>query len=208
MQVKPPFFNRFLFRLGVQLRIPILQIATIPQPRSIKRVGYEGRDRTESERRKIKNTRRKNFRFPRREAGITGTKNGNQGVNFEFVQRVPALVKLESRLLPSGGNVRFGDGFRVLSGGGLLGGFRGSGEHLNDLFERGGIGLDEGGRVRIDGFGSSDGLGRVQLQLRRWRHELDSIAGAATAAAAVCHAAAGRREERRRVFVVIGRGFH
>lgn len=104
----------------------------------------------------------------------------------------------------------FGDGFRVLRGGGgglgggLLGGFRGSGEHLHYLFEGGGISLDEGSGIGIYGLGSSDGFWRVQVQLRRrrrwgrWRHELDSIAGAATAATGVGDAATGRRKKRRR----------
>ncbi|GAB4831181.1 hypothetical protein Ancab_005188 [Ancistrocladus abbreviatus] len=45
--------------------------------------------------------------------------------------------------------------------GGLFGGFRGSGQHLNYLFERGGICLDKGCGIRVIGFGSSDGLNMI-----------------------------------------------
>lgn len=144
------------------------------------------------------------------------TKNGKHRVNLKFIQRVPTLVELESRLLPSGQrfngwNVGFGLRIRVRStrswlDRGLLGSFRGSSEHLNYLFKRGSISLNEGSRVRIDRFGSSDGFGRMQLmQLRRrsWRHDLEAIAGAATAAAAVSHATAWRRKERRRTWVFL-----
>ena len=53
-----------------------------------------------------------------------------------------------------GFRVRVGCGFRR----GLLSGFGGAGEHLNDLFEGGGVSLDEGGRVRVGGFGSGVGF--------------------------------------------------
>ena len=80
---------------------------------------------------------------------------------------------------------------------GLLGGFRGSSEHLNYLLERRGISLNKGSGVRVNRFGSSDGFGRVQVM--RWRHELlESIAGAATTGSTVSHAATWRRKERRR----------
>jgi hypothetical protein len=39
----------------------------------------------------------------------------------------------------------------------VLGDLGGFGEHLDDLFERGGVCLDECCRVRISGVGSGDG---------------------------------------------------
>lgn len=47
---------------------------------------------------------------------------------------------------------------RVDGFGGLFGGVGGSGQHLNDLLEGGGVGLDEGCRVRVTGFGSGNGF--------------------------------------------------
>lgn len=40
----------------------------------------------------------------------------------------------------------------------LVGGFGGTGEHLDDLLEGVGVGLDEGGRVRVSGVGSGHGF--------------------------------------------------
>lgn len=79
---------------------------------------------------------------------------------MEVLEAVAALVELESRLLgPVGLRVS-----RVLIGrrrrrrrgvgdGGGGGGLGGAGEHLDDLLERGGVGLDEGGGVGVRGAG-------------------------------------------------------
>lgn len=127
---------------------------------AIKRVGYERRDGAERKRRKVKNTRRENLRRPgagraRVPGGVDQTRS--QGADLEVFEAVPALVELGGGLIfPWAGlhwRNRASDGFG--SGGGVCG----AGEHLDYLFEGGGVGLDEGGRVGVVWVGSCDGNG-------------------------------------------------
>lgn len=56
-------------------------------------------------------------------------------------------------------------------GGSELGGLGGSSKHLNDLLERGGVSLNEGGGIRISRLGSGERsrLLRCCRRCRRWR---------------------------------------
>lgn len=178
----------------------------IRRPGSIKRVGYQRRHGTENKRREIENARRQDLGLPRREPRIGRSEDGDQGIDLQVLQGVPALVELEPGLLLlghgfDGWDVSLGRWLHGRCGGvgfrrGLLGGLRGSSEHLDYLLEGVGVGLDEGGRVRVGGFGSGDGFGRLRWLKPRWcrwwwrvwmmRRSLDSIAVAAAAAATVC----------------------
>lgn len=88
-----------------------------------------------------------------------------------------------------------GDG----GGGGSVGGFRGSGQHLDDLFEGRGISLDEGCWVRISGFGSGDGFGRGKW----WLMVVESIISGGGAAVAAAATMAVRRGKKRLWVVII-----
>lgn len=92
-----------------------------------------------------------------------------QRTDLEVLERVSPLVELKSATPTNAARLLFmldgRDrvlGRRRLLGGGR-GGFGGSGEHLNHLFERGGVSLDKGGRVGVIGVGSGDGWGRLKL---------------------------------------------
>lgn len=94
-------------------------------------------------------------------------------------------------------------------------GFRGSCQHLNHLLEGGAVGLDERRRVRVGGFGSGEGLGRVGGRGGRARREwrelrvVEAIAAAAACAAVGAVAVSRRREEvdAAAVLLVPSRGF-
>lgn len=92
-------------------------------------------------------------------------------------------------------------GFRTCD---LAGGFGGSGQHLDYLLEGGGVGLDEGGRVRVGGVGSGHGFRGLGRRGRWW--SVESIAvGAACAAVGGVAVWGGKR-----VWVRLSsrRGFH
>lgn len=201
MQEKTLLFNRFLFSLRIQIRTSI-SIGVVVSG-SAKGVGYEGRDGAESECRKVKYARGEDLWFAGREPRMVRSEDRDQRVDLEVFEGVTPLVEFEPGLLPFGHGFDGWDmGFRwwvgyrigcVVVRGGVLGGLGRSGEHLYYLFEGGGVSLDEGGRVRVGGFGSGDGFGRLLMLVlvlvlgwRNWRRwGLESIAVGAAGAATV-----------------------
>lgn len=139
MQEEPLFRNRLLLRRSVHHG---------RRRRPVERVGYERGNGAQRERREIEKTGRENLGItdvPRREPG-SGSKPRRVDDAKVVLERVPALVEL--RGFGFRGGFDWGNGVRVS-------GFGGSGEHLDDLFEGGGICLDEGCRVGVRiGFGS------------------------------------------------------
>ena len=211
MQVEALLFNGLLLGGLVQMG----------GPGSVERVGYERRDGAEDEGGEIENARGENLGLPGGETGGGGV-DGDERVDLEVLERVSPLVELEPGLGFHRRDVGGGPGDRVGSvggsglgggdggggGGSLLSGFRGAGEHLDDLLEGGGVGLDEGGRVWVGGFGSGrDGLGSRNRSRRLVVVVVvvvvevvgDGVAvGGAGGAGAVTAAEAGRRREQRR----------
>ncbi|URE47432.1 hypothetical protein MUK42_32888 [Musa troglodytarum] len=140
-------------------------------------VGDQRRHRTKHERREVQHAGRQDLRLlPGREAGGA---NGGSGAGveecrnkrvqtLEVFEAVPPLVELKNRSFGAGS--LGGRSHRYFRGCGVRGGCSGGGlgrarEHLDDLLEGGGVGVDEGRRARIRiarlriGFGS-----------QRWRN--------------------------------------
>lgn len=152
MKIESSLFNRPILRHRIHAAVRIVS--------AIKRVGYERRDGAERKRRKVKNTRGENFR--RAGAGRARIPGGadetrSQGADLEVFEAVPALVELgQGFIFPGAGLHRRN---RASGGFGPGGGVCGAGEHLDHLFEGGGVSLDEGGRVGVVRVGSCDGNG-------------------------------------------------
>lgn len=90
----------------------------------------------------------------------------NRVDNLEVMKSISSLIELEIGVLAFGNGFNRRDmGFgRWVWCGSLLGGFRRAGEHLNNLFKGGGIGLDESGGVWVSGIGSVDEFGGRRLK--------------------------------------------
>lgn len=169
---------------------PVL-LRRIPKRRRrlVKGIVVERRDGTERERGKIKNTGRQDLRLARRRKSRTVSVIRNESIDHEAVlQGVPPLVELESLLLRGGLDGRDAE---ILGGGGggrrrrrgrrrrmILGRrVRRTGEHLNDVLERGSVGLDEGGGIGIGVRSGESG----SLRGERRRGNLGSTIGGAAA---------------------------
>lgn len=164
MQVKSLFSNGFSFGLFIHRRInsDVVGRFTIQRLRSAEGVGNERRDGAEDKGWEIQHGGGENFGVI--SGGESGSKRGNNRTDLEVIEQISTLVQLERGVLA------FGDGFNRrdmgFGCGYLLRGFGRSGQHLNYFFERGGIGLDESGRVRVCRFGSVRDSGRWRR--RRW----------------------------------------
>lgn len=156
---EPLFLDRPLLGLHVQCRRGVG-----------KRIGHEGRHGAESKGGEIEEAWGEDVGLSR---GKPGTRldgeAGYDGVEAELLEGIPPLVEPETWLGFLGGDGLEGRN-RVVGGVGLAVGQRsgvgGSGELLDDLLEGGGVGLDEGGRVRAVWLGSDDGSGRERRRRR------------------------------------------
>lgn len=165
MQIKPFFSNGFSLCFHVQTRITtdIVRRFRIQRLRSAEGVGNERRDGADDQRREIQHTGRVDFGVV--SGGETGSNRGKNGIDLEVTKGISTLIELEIGVWTlgdrfDGRDMRFG---RRIGCRNLLGGFGRSGEHLDNLFEGGRIGLDESGRVWVCGFGSVHHFWR-----RRW----------------------------------------
>lgn len=163
MQKEPFCGNCFLFCLQIQI---LGTCSTVRRP--VKRVGYERGYRAKRQRRKIENARGQNLwrcssrrtRKPSRENRFIDNPR-TQWANFEILHAVPSLIQLWTWFLLLSSSFNWRD--RIPNGLGParistnLGGFRGPSKHLNYLFERRSVSLNEGSRVWVVRFGSGDG---------------------------------------------------
>jgi hypothetical protein len=146
--------------------------------RAVEGVAGERRHRAEREGREVQHARRQDLRRrpPRRRRRRRRRAHRQRRDHLQVLQAAPPLVQLERRLLgPAARSAagRLGAGATAVGGSGsgcprrrrvVVGRLLGAGEHLDDLLERGGVGLDEGGGERggVDGArDGSRGLGEV-----------------------------------------------
>lgn len=153
-------------------------------------------DRGENQRREVKHAGGEDLRLlARREGGDgrdrAGMKEGRakRADHLEILHAAASFVELKSRFFRARrfggrgrGRGRRGRGLGV--GNGVLRGcFGGAGEHLDDVFEGGGVSLDEGGRIRVSVDGSwGRRFGRRCRRSGRSWDRTTVVVGAATTA--------------------------
>lgn len=138
--------------------------------RAVEGVAGERRHRAQRQGREVQHARRQDLRRrpPRRRRRRAHRQRRD---HLQVLQAAPPLVQLERRLLgPAARSAagRLGPGATAAGGSGsgcprrrrvVVGRLLGAGEHLDDLLERGGVGLDEGGGERGGVDGARDGSG-------------------------------------------------
>jgi hypothetical protein len=136
--------------------------------RAVEGVAGERRHRAERQGREVQHARRQDLRRrpPRRRRRRAHRQRRD---HLQVLQAAPPLVQLERRLLGPAARsaaARLGTGAAAVGGSGcprrrrvVVGRLLGAGEHLDDLLERGGVGLDEGGGERGGVDGARDGSG-------------------------------------------------
>lgn len=75
----------------------IITVSVTSCSRSVKRVRYQGSDRAENEGRKVKDARREDLGFSRREPRIGRIENWVERIDLEVFERIPTFIEFEPR---------------------------------------------------------------------------------------------------------------